>query len=24
VPTEKHDVPMNGILTESGIIEVNN
>lgn len=23
VPTEKHDVPMNGILTESGIIEVN-
>ena len=24
VPTEKHDVPMNGILTEAGIIEVNN
>ena len=24
VPTEKHDVPMNGILTEDGIIEVNN
>ena len=24
VPTEKHDVPMNGVLTESGIIEVNN
>lgn len=24
VPTEKHDVPMNGILTESGIIKVNN
>ena len=24
VPTEKHDVPMNGILTESGLIEVSN
>ena len=24
VPTEKHDVPMNGILSESGIFEVNN
>ena len=24
VPTEKHDVVMNGILTEAGIIEVNN
>ena len=24
VPTEKHDVLMNGILTEAGIIEVNN
>ena len=24
VPTEKHDVLMNGILTETGIIEVNN
>ena len=24
VPTEKHDVQMNGILTEVGIIEVNN